>query len=46
MKNIELDKIIIFLDGGLQVAEAGYRYKPLSLVPHLGEAHRQIRSLF
>ena len=31
---------------GIQVAEAGYRYKPLGLVPHLGEAHRQILSLF
>ena len=31
---------------GIQVAEAGYRYQPLGLVPHLGETHRQIRSLF
>ena len=27
---------------GIQVAQAGYRYEPLGLVPHLGEAHRQI----
>ena len=27
---------------GIQVAEAGYRYKPLGLVPHLGEVPRQI----
>ena len=31
---------------GIQVAEAEYRYGPLDLVPHLGETHRQIQSLF
>ena len=40
--------IIVFVSllTSIQVAEAGYRYEPLGLVPHLGEAHRQILSLF
>ena len=31
---------------GIQVAEAGYRYEPIGLVSHLGEALRQIDQYF
>ena len=31
-----------FIEHGIQVAKAGFIYKPLDFVSHLAEAHRQI----